>query len=310
MPAQQPTGVSIFAPTTIVTVTVESGADGGGEIHLHAGGQGFWVARMLARLGVPATLCSVFGGEPGRVAQGLAEAEGLSVRAVGARAATGTYVHDRRSGERKVVAEVPGTPLTRHEVDELYGAALVEALDAGICVLTGPVRPWIISPKVYGRLAGDLRRHGVKVVADLSGANLASALAGGIDLLKVSDEDLARDGMGDVRTRDDAVATARRLCAEGAGSAIVSRAEEPLIASLDGELVEVCPPQLQPVDPRGSGDSLTAVLAAGVFWGLPPVEALRWGAAAGCLTVARHGLATADRREIHRLAAHVAVRPL
>ena len=40
-------------------------------------------------------------------------------------------------------------------------------------------------------------------------------------------------------------------------------------------------------------------------WGLDWADAVRWGAAAGSLTVVRRGLATADRREIHQLLSKV-----
>src|SRR5215469_16531408 len=42
----------VFAPSTVFTITVEARPDGAAETHLHAGGQGVWVARLLARLGI------------------------------------------------------------------------------------------------------------------------------------------------------------------------------------------------------------------------------------------------------------------
>jgi hypothetical protein len=59
-PARSPAadeGVAVIAPSPVLTITVEPDD----EIHLHAGGQGFWVARMIARLGVPVTLCCALG---------------------------------------------------------------------------------------------------------------------------------------------------------------------------------------------------------------------------------------------------------
>jgi hypothetical protein len=45
----------VFAPAPILTVTVEQkGSDD--DVHVHAGGQGFWIARMLATLDVPVVL--------------------------------------------------------------------------------------------------------------------------------------------------------------------------------------------------------------------------------------------------------------
>ena len=62
-----PARVCVFAPAPLLTVTIESKADGSGddEIHVHAGGQGFWIARLVAELGVEVVLCGSFGGETG-----------------------------------------------------------------------------------------------------------------------------------------------------------------------------------------------------------------------------------------------------
>ena len=38
--------LAVFGPSPLLTVTIEPGADRP-EVHLHAGGQGFWVARLV-----------------------------------------------------------------------------------------------------------------------------------------------------------------------------------------------------------------------------------------------------------------------
>jgi 1-phosphofructokinase len=130
--------VAVFAPSPVVTVTVERGRDDYAEVHFHAGGQGFWVARMAAILGADVTLVAPLGGEPGRVLAGLLSRERLRVRHVETGGWTGVYVHDRRSGEREVVAETASARLHRHEADDLYGVALAAGLEAGVLLLTGP----------------------------------------------------------------------------------------------------------------------------------------------------------------------------
>src|SRR5437868_4058290 len=126
------TGVSerafVFAPDPLLTVTVEAGGEGD-EIHLHAGGQGFWVAQMIANLGVDVLLCGPFGGESGRVVRSLVEKGGITVRSIATAGSNGAYVHDRRGGARLTVAETPPDPLGRHELDDLYGASLVAGLE-------------------------------------------------------------------------------------------------------------------------------------------------------------------------------------
>src|ERR1035437_8287088 len=58
----------VFAPSPLLTITVEDADTPRQEIHLHAGGQGFWVARMAALLGIRVSLCwraGVLGGQDG-----------------------------------------------------------------------------------------------------------------------------------------------------------------------------------------------------------------------------------------------------
>ena len=57
----------VFAPSPLLTVTVEDAAGGGSEVHLHAGGQGFWIDRMLVALGLDTELCVPLGGEAPRM---------------------------------------------------------------------------------------------------------------------------------------------------------------------------------------------------------------------------------------------------
>ncbi len=95
--------VLVFAPSPFLTVTIERrGSEA--EVHIHAGGQGFWVARMVSTLGAQVTLCGCFGGEAGVLLRVLIEREGVDVVAVTAEAGNAAYVHDRRGGEREAVA--------------------------------------------------------------------------------------------------------------------------------------------------------------------------------------------------------------
>jgi len=301
----------VFAPDPLLTVTVEAGSDGD-EIHLHAGGQGFWVAQMIANLGVEVALCGPFGGESGRVVRTLVgQDDNISLRAIETVGSNGVYVHDRRGGERVMVAETPPDPLGRHELDDLYGAALVGGLEAEVAVLAGPGH-WAVSvlpPDLYRRLAGDLRANGTAVVADLSGEELTCALEGGLTVLKVSHEQLLEDGRVGEPTDEALVEAMFELRRQGAEHVLITRAEEPALALIDDAAVTIRPPAVEVVDHRGAGDSMTAGLAAGLARGMELLDALRLGAAAAGLNVTRRGLATGERREIERLAGPIELRP-
>jgi 1-phosphofructokinase len=295
----------VLAPDPLLTVTVEAGADGD-EVHLHPGGQGFWIAKMAAALGAQVTLCGAFGGETGTVVRDLIARADVALAAVKVEGSNGAYLHDRRGGERREIATMRPTPLSRHDRDDLSGAALTGGLAADVVVLAGP-GPWdppVVPAEMYRRLAHDLTANGRPVVADLSGEPLAEALAGGLRLLKLSHLELP-----DAPTEPALVVEAmRRLRSQGAQDVVVSRAGDPALALVGDRVVEVQAPRLETVDHRGAGDSMTAGLAVALGRGDDLTDALRFGAAAGALNVTRHGLASGDREGISSLAAQVEVR--
>ncbi|MBF5030858.1 MULTISPECIES: PfkB family carbohydrate kinase [unclassified Micromonospora] len=300
----------VFAPAPLLTVTIEQQGDVP-ELHLHPGGQGVWQTRMIAALGVPVTMCVGLGGEVGDAVRKLLDDEDVTVRMVRRESGTGWYVHDRRDGERTEIAEHPGAPMVRHDIDELYTVTLTEGLRAPVSVLSGPADPQVVDPDIYRRLAADLSANGGTVVADLSGPYLEAVLDGGVSVLKVSHEELLDDGLA----KDDSVEALRdagRRCQErGARTVLISRAGEPALAlPEDGEPLLVHAPPLEPADHRGAGDSMTAGVAAVLARGGDLREALHVGAAAGALNVTRHGLGTGRAEAVRELAGRVRLTPL
>jgi 1-phosphofructokinase len=303
--------VMVFAPAPQLTITVEQVGDGP-ELHVHAGGQGLWQARMIASLGLGVTFCAVLGhGEVGRVLTGVIEAEGIQLRAVRRHADSGWYVHDRRKSDRSVIAEAPGAPLGRHELDELYAVALAEGLSAGMSVLSGAADPAVVPPDTYCRLGTDLVRNGGRFAADLSGDHLSAVLQAGPTFLKVSDEELYADGRADEDGGDKSLVEALwHLRDDGADTVVVSRAEEPALALVGDEVLEVHMPQLTVRDSHGAGDSMTAGVVSVLARDGDIKAAIRTGAAAGALNVTRHGLGTGRADAINELADRVHLGPL
>ncbi|MBF0671580.1 MAG: bifunctional hydroxymethylpyrimidine kinase/phosphomethylpyrimidine kinase [Salinibacterium sp.] len=300
--------VVIFAPSPLLTVTVENhGA--GDELHLHAGGQGVWQGRMLRRMGVDVTMCCALIGEGGTVLGPLLSNEGFTVEAVEVDGNGGGYVHDRRGGERESVVEIDGSPLDRHTLDELYTLTLREAVGADAVILSGPAGDETLPAEVYRRLAADLGAAGCTVIVDLAGERLSAALEGGVEVVKVSDEELVADGRASEADDDSIMAGMRAMMQEGARSVIVSRSPEPILVLHDGAFHEVHMPEFEAADTRGAGDSLTAGVTAAIARGESLLDAVRLGAAAGALNVTRHGLGTGDAEAIEKLRTLAEIRP-
>jgi len=301
--------VAVFAAGTTLTVTIESDSSGNDDIHFHAGGQGLWIARAAAIFGARTVLCTPVGGEPGRVLDALIEREAVTLAAVPVVRVNPAYVDDRRSGRReRMAANTPG-PLTRHELDDLFSIVLTHALRAGLLVITGRPHVQSIPPSFYQRLGADIRAAGVRVVGDLHGDELDAFLDGGrIDLLKISDEDLAEDGHGCL---DDAAAfgVLRSLLDRDVGDVVLSRGERPALAILDGTAMTATTPEVVAADHRGSGDAMTGAFTVGLRRGLSGAQLLAFGCGAGAASATRHGLATAGAALTAAYADRVVIEP-
>jgi 1-phosphofructokinase len=300
----------VFGPSPMLSITIESlTAEGGDDIHVHAAGQGIWVARMAAELDARTTLCGFIGGETGVALRPLLERLPIELRLVETAAASGCYVHDRRGGERLPVAQSAAAPPSRHEVDDLFSAACAAALDSDVLALCSPYPGEALPLEIYGNLVADLRANGTPALVDLSPPRLDSALEGGPELVKINDWELARFVSGPVDTDARLRAAAERLLERGAGAAIVTRAEQPALVLRGERAWWLVPPRFERGAREGCGDSMMGGLAACMAAGRDWEETLRLGAAAGAANFLRHGLGSAGRSVVEDLARRVELHP-
>jgi 1-phosphofructokinase len=303
--------VAIFGPNPLLSITVEAlTADGGDEIHAHPAGQGVWVARMSAELGGDAVLCGFIGGETGRILRPLLEELPIELRLIETAAASGSYIHDRRSGERVPFAQSPASPPSRHEVDDLFSVACAAAIECGTLAVCNPYPGESLPLGLYGSLVADARANGARVLVDLSPPRLDSALEGKPDLVKINDWELAEFVVGPVDTEARMRAAAERILESGASAVIITRAEQPAMVLADDRAWELIPPRFERGAREGCGDSMMGGLAACMAAGLEWDETLTLGAAAGAANFLRHGVGSADRSVVEDLARRVELRPL
>jgi 1-phosphofructokinase len=303
--------VAVFSPNPMLSVTIESlNAEGGDDIHIHAAGQGAWVARMAAELGAEPVLCGFIGGEVGTVLRPLLEEMPIDLRLVETNEASGAYIHDRRSGERVPVGQSAAMPPSRHEVDDLFSVAVAAALDCDLLAVCGPYPEEGVPLEVYGDLVSDVKANGVPVIVDLSSPRLDKALEGKPDLVKINDWQLATFISGPVDTPERMRAAIDRLLDQGAQSVIITAAGEPAMAVRDGRAWELTPPRFERGAREGCGDSMMGGLAATIAAGREWEDVLRLGAAAGATNFLRHGLGTGSRSVIEELAPQVQLREL
>jgi len=301
--------VAIFGPNPLLTVTLEANA-GGDDLHLHAGGQGVWVARIAGELGAWPVLCGFAGGEAAAALVPLLEALPGELRLTRTAGSSGWYVTDRRGGERRLLASATSPPPSRHELDDLVSATIAAALCSRVLVVCNPFPGDNLPLEVYGRLVGDARSNGVTVIVDLSTPRLEAALAGRPDLVKLNDWELAEVVRAPVGEPAQMRAAVEHLRSLGAGTVLVTRGVEAAVLFRGDETFELIGPRFENGAREGCGDTMVGAIAASLAGGRPLHDALVTGAAAGAANFLRHGLGTGDRDVIAELAGSVQLRPL
>jgi 1-phosphofructokinase len=265
---------------------------------------------MAGELGATPVLCSLVGGETGTVLRGLLETLPGERRLVRTAAGSGCYVHDRRSGERVMVAGQLAAPPSRHETDELFSVATAAALTSGALVVCNPFPGETLPLEVYGNLVADARANGVPVLIDLSSPRLESALSGAPELVKLNDWELAEYVVGPVGEPAQMRAAAGRLLDGGAQTVLVTRGGDPAFVFRRDGTVRLEPPRFERGSREGCGDSMMGGIAAAWAAGATWQEALVQGAAAGAANFLRHGLGTGTRAVVEELVPQVRLSPL
>lgn len=302
----------MFGPHPILTITVETRPDAlSDDVHVHAGGQGVWVARMAGALGADAVLCGTIGGEVGTALLPLLAHLPFEHRLTRTAGVSGCYVIDRRLGDRRPVATAWSPQMTRHELDDLYSTTVTEAIVRDVLVVANPLPGDALPPEFYGNLVAEARAAGTQVLVDLSSPRLDAALEGRPDLVKLNDWELAEYVTGPVDTAAEIRAGIAALRNAGAGSVVLTRGGDPAFGvRQDGTEFEIAPPRFEHGSPEGCGDSMMGGIATAWGSGDDWLGALTLGTAAGAANYLRHGLGTSLRSVVEQLIGQVRVRKL
>jgi 1-phosphofructokinase len=301
--------VTVFGPHPLLAVTIERRGESD-DVHLHPAGQGVWVARMAGEMGAHPVLCGFIGGETGKVLRPLIDELPGDRRLVDTAAWSGSYVMDRRSGEREPIAFAWSAPPTRHEIDDLFSLTTTAAIAGEVVVLCGPVPSESLPVEIYGNLVADAHAGGTRSIVDLSPPRLNSALEGEPDIVKVNDWQLAEFLGHGVSSGDDLRKGGEELIEAGAGVAMVTRGGDPALIVTRERVWELVPPRFEEGAPEGSGDSMVGAMAAMLAQGKSLEETFVWGAAAGAANFLRHGLGTGSRTVVEDLVKRVELREL
>jgi 1-phosphofructokinase family hexose kinase len=148
---------------------------------------------------------------------------------------------------------------------------------------------------------------GVLSVVDAQGTALIEALTAKPGLVKPNRTELAATIGRKLKSGADVMRAMRELCERGAQRVIVTAGREPALAFDGKNFRRVITPQIQVVNPIGSGDAFIAGVVWRLLRGDDLGEACRWGAAAGAANALTPQPGELNRKDVNRLAKEVRV---
>lgn len=299
----------------IVTLTLNPAIDGSSEAEVvrpihkvrttneryEPGGGGINVTRVIQELGGPSLALYLAGGITGAGLEELLAGSGIAGRRVAIKGHTRVShtVFERSTGlEYRFVPEGPEVGASEWQ-DAL---AVLSTLDYEFLVASGSI-PKGVPADFYVRVAAIARERGMKFVLDTSGQALRETIAaGGIHLAKPSlgeFEQFVGCSLKDPKAQEDAAMEVVRsgrvdflVVTLGHEGALLAQASSPM--RLPALMVDVR-------SAVGAGDSFLAAMTLALAGGAAPVEAFRWGIAAGAAAVLNPGTGLVRREDVERL---------
>lgn len=282
--------------------------------YVHAGGKGINVTRALVHHGVASCAVVPVGGAEGARLVALLDERGVPVRAVPVTGATRTNITLAETDGTTTKVNAPGPALSADEVDALLaaleatlGEAVAAAPDASHALVAAGSLPRGAGDDLFVHVAAIARLHGVPFSLDTSGEPLRRAVAaGGLDLAKPNDDELAELVGRALPTVGDLVAAAREVVAAGTRQVLVSLGAHGALLVTAHESWWAGGPPLVPLSTVGAGDTTLAGFLSAPG---PAPERLRTAVAWGRAAVRTPGTAVPDPSDIDTGAVRVVAEP-
>jgi 6-phosphofructokinase 2 len=274
------------------------------------GGGGINVARVLARFGGDVAAVYLAGGATGGLLDELIDGIGIRRHRIPIADHTrmSMAVFERATGQE--YRFVPEGPLVA-EPEWRVALEHCAALDCSWLVASGSL-PRGVPVDFFAQLAAALAPRGVRLVLDTSGPALATALdaagpeGGRLALVKPSQGEF-ETLMGQKFATPEAIAAAALALVQAgkAGMVAVTLGHAGAVLAHAGGVVVRPGIPVNVKSATGAGDSFVAGMVHALAGGATPVEALRWGMAAGTAAVLNSGTGLAHVADIEQLLAQV-----
>ncbi|MGD0086318.1 MAG: hexose kinase [Verrucomicrobiota bacterium] len=273
-----------------------------------AAGKSINVAKVLKTLGEQPVATGFLGGDRGEFLRVALMDKGIESDFV--TVSTGTRqcltMIDESAGTHTELVE-ESHPVKPADFDKLMAVVRRRASEcralvmSGTTVTGGPAN-------LYFDCAKLAEKAGALSVVDAHGTALMAALKARPGLVKPNRAELAATVGREFKDDVEVMNAMRDVCERGAQRMVVTAGKEPALA-FDGKTFwRIIQPQIEVMNPIGSGDACTAGLVLRLLRGDDLGEACRWGCAAGAANALTLMTGEVEVEDVRRLAREIEVR--
>lgn len=265
------------------------------QVERLAGGKGVNVARVLKTLNEPALLTGFLGGRAGGFIAGELQREEIPFDCTAIRNESRTcIILDDCATRTQTVVNEAGPEISEGEWQEF--AALYARLlrSSEMVVITGSL-PTTLAAAVYSRLISTANEMSRPVLLDTSSDALRCGVGARPFFVKINGREAGELLKVQVNDFEEAKEAAGQLREMGARHAMITLGAQGALLNFDGCVYGIESPRVEARNSVGSGDAVTAGIAAGLMRGLAAEELAGLAIAAG----AANALRGAGRCEAH-----------
>jgi len=266
-----------------------------------AGGRGVNASLVINSFGGKTLAVMISGGDAGkRLEKLLAGAYPVSLVPVEHEIRTNLTITDRHG--LTVNLNEAGPTLSKAEWTGVEKAVRESLNGASWLLVCGSIPPGVPA-SFYGNLITMARHRKVKTLLHADGDALLHGIEAKPTVVTPNQHEAERLLGRTLLTRSQYLEAAANIRAMGPEHVVLSLGSRGAVGAFSDGLIEAVPPRIEALSPIGAGDALSAAFSWSMEKKPNPVEALRWGVAAGTASSRLPGMRFASlqqTREIYR----------
>ena len=267
-----------------------------------AGGRGINASAVLHSFGAETIAVFPSGGDSGKRLESLLSDCGFGIAVVPIQNPIRTNLTVTDKHGLTVNVNEAGPVLTKPEVARVEKAVKERLEHATWLMVCGSLPPGVPAA-LYARLITMARHRKVNTLLHADGQALREGIEAKPTVVTPNQQEAERLLGRTLLTRTHGLEAAELIRRMGPETVVLSLGSRGAIAALEDGLIEAIPPRVDAVCPIGAGDALSAAYIWSMIRKANPVEAMRWGVAAGTASARLPGMGFASleqTREIYR----------